>query len=60
MTKKAYEEGVIFILANTKSAIRVGSINEVGDKHASKVIPSDAIRMEQLTDLFDQSMAILG
>ncbi len=60
VAEKAYEEGAIFTLTNTKSAIRFGSINELGEKCAAKVILTDATRMDQLADLFDQSMEILG
>ncbi len=60
VAEKAFEEGALFTLTNTKPAIRFGSVKELGEKCGAKVIPADATKVDQLRDLFELSMEFLG
>ncbi len=57
---KAHEEGATFVLTNAPIAMRMGAINELAKKCNAQVIPADATSIEDLTNLFEQSMEILG
>lgn len=57
---KAHEEGAVFTLTNTPTALRFGEINELAEKTNSIVIPADATSVEDLDNLVSKSMEILG
>ena len=57
---RAKEEGAIFTLTNAKVAMRFGNIKELGKICDAKVIVADATKMEDLQQLFEQSMEVLG
>jgi enoyl-[acyl-carrier protein] reductase I len=57
---KAHEEGATFVLTNAPIAMRMGAINELAKQCNAQVIPADATSIEDLTNLFTQSMEILG
>jgi enoyl-[acyl-carrier protein] reductase I len=56
----AFEEGAIFTLSNTPTALRFGEINELAKKCNATVIPADATSVDDLTHVFSESMKILG
>lgn len=56
----AHEEGAIFTLSNTATALRFGEINELSEKCNALVIPADATSVEDLTNVFVKSMEVLG
>jgi enoyl-[acyl-carrier protein] reductase I len=56
----AFEEGAIFTLSNTPTALRFGEINELAKKCNATVIPADATSVDDLTHVFTESMKILG
>ncbi|MFZ4464201.1 MAG: enoyl-ACP reductase FabI [Bacteroidales bacterium] len=56
----AHEEGAIFTLSNTPTALRFGEINELAAKCNATVIPADATSVEDITNVITQSMEILG
>ncbi len=58
--ERVHEEGGTFVLTNAPIAMRMGAIDELAKKTASKVIPADATSMEDLQNLVDQSVEILG
>ncbi len=60
VAEKAFEEGAIFTLSNTPTALRFGEINQLAEKCNATVIPADATSVEDLTKVFQQSMEILG
>ncbi len=60
VAKRAYEEGVIFILTNVPSALRMGSVNELAKKYKTEVIPADATSIEDLEKLLNKSIEMLG
>lgn len=57
---RAVEEGAKITLSNTPMAIRMGAINELGEKLGAEVIPADATCVEDLEMVFKKSMEALG
>ena len=57
---RAHEEGAEFVLTNAPIAMRMGQINELAKKTGSEIIPADATSMEDLENLVEKSMEILG
>ena len=57
---RAVEEGATITLSNTPMAIRMGEINQLGEKLNAEVIPADATSVEDLEMVFKQSMDVLG
>lgn len=57
---KAHEEGAEFVLTNAPIAMRMGKINDLAAQCNAEVIPADATSMEDLNNLFEKSMEILG
>jgi len=60
VAEKAYEEGAEIVLTNAPIALRMGTINELAEKTNAKVIAADATSLEDLENLFQKSMEILG
>ncbi|MEA1874201.1 MAG: SDR family oxidoreductase [Bacteroidota bacterium] len=60
VAEKAHEEGAEFILSNTSVAIRMGSVNELAKKTGSQIIAADATNVEELENLVEKSMELLG
>jgi enoyl-[acyl-carrier protein] reductase I len=60
VAEKAHEEGAEFVLSNTPVAIRMGSIDKLAEKTGSQVIAADATNVEDLDNMLDKSMEILG
>ncbi|EDM43266.1 enoyl-[acyl-carrier-protein] reductase (NADH) [unidentified eubacterium SCB49] len=58
--ERVHAEGGQFVLTNAPIALRMGTINELAEKTNSKVIPADATSLEDLENLVDQAMEILG
>jgi enoyl-[acyl-carrier protein] reductase I len=54
------EEGGEFVLTNAPIAMRMGSIKELAEKTGSEIIPADATKIEDLENLVEKSMEILG
>ena len=57
---KAKEEGATFTLSNAPIAMRMGAINQLAETCNAKIIPADATSVEDLENLFVESMEILG
>ncbi|MDQ3190961.1 MAG: SDR family oxidoreductase [Bacteroidota bacterium] len=60
VAERAYEEGATFTLTNAPIALRMGAINQLAEKCNTTVIPADATSIEDLENLFKQSMELLG
>ncbi|CAM1365415.1 Enoyl-(acyl-carrier-protein) reductase (NADH) [Tenacibaculum litopenaei] len=60
VAERAHEEGAEFVLTNAPIAMRMGELNALAEKTGSQVIPADATSVEDLTNLIEQSMEILG
>lgn len=57
---KAHEEGASLVLTNAPVALRMGKIQELGKQVSAQVIPADATSIEELENLVNQSVEILG
>jgi enoyl-[acyl-carrier protein] reductase I len=57
---RAVEEGASITLTNAPVAMRFGKIQELGKQLNAEIIPADATSLEDLQNLFTQSMEILG
>lgn len=60
VAEKAHEEGAVFTLTNTPTALRFGQLDELAKKCHSEIIPSDATSVADLDNLISKSMEILG
>ena len=60
VAERAVEEGAIITLSNTALAVRMGTVNELGEKLNCEIIPADATKVEDLEMVFMQSQEILG
>ena len=57
---KVKEEGGTFTLTNAPIAMRLGKINELAKACNAQVIPADATSEEDLKNLFNKSIEVLG
>lgn len=60
VAEKAYEEGATLIITNTPVAVRMGETNALAKKLNTIVIGADATNVDDLNNLFIQSMDHLG
>jgi len=60
VAERAHEEGATFVLTNAPIAMRMGEINKLAADTGSEIIPADATVMEDLENLVEKSMEILG
>jgi len=58
--ERVFEEGGRFILTNAPIAMRMGRIQELAEKCESKVVPADATSIEDIENLYKESMDVLG
>jgi len=58
--ERVKEEGGTFVLTNAPIALRMGQIDELAKKTGSEIIPADATSIEDLENLVEKSMEILG
>lgn len=60
VAEKSFEEGAVFTLTNTPTAMRFGQIDELARKCKAEIIPADATSVADLENLVTKSMEILG
>lgn len=60
VAEKCVAQGAEIVLTNAPVALRFGGIHELAEKLNAKVIAADATNLEDLENLFTQSMEILG
>ena len=60
VAEQCHSQGAEFVLTNAPIAMRMGAINELAEKTASKIIPADATSVEDLENLFSEAMVNLG
>ncbi len=60
VAERAYEEGAVFTLSNTPTALRFGELNELAAKCNAEIIPADATSNADLTAVFEKSMEVFG
>jgi enoyl-[acyl-carrier protein] reductase I len=58
--ERVHEEGGTFVLTNAPIAMRMGKINELAEKTGSQIIPADATNVDDIQNLIEKSMEILG
>ena len=56
VAEKAHEQGAEIMLTNAPVAMRMGQINELAEKLNTKVIPADATKVEDIENLFQETM----
>lgn len=57
---KAHEEGARFTLTNTPVALRLGTLDELARKTGSEILPADATNVQDVENVLQKSMQILG
>ena len=60
VAEHAHEEGAKFVLTNAPIALRMGTINELAKKTNSRVIKADATSVDDLKELYEESIKELG
>ncbi len=60
IAERAYNEGALFTLSNTPIALRMGTTEVLAKKCKSLVIPADATNVDDLENVFKESMNFLG
>jgi len=60
VAEKCVAQGAKIVLTNAPVALRMGGIQELGQKLGAEVIPADATSVEDLENLVTKSMEILG
>ncbi len=55
-----HAEGGKFVLTNAPIALRMGQLKTLAEETGSEIIPADATNEEELKDLVEKSMEILG
>jgi len=60
VAERAVEEGAQITLSNTPLAVRMGTTNELAEKLNAKLIPADATSVEDLENVFKESIEALG
>ncbi|SNR44143.1 Enoyl-[acyl-carrier-protein] reductase [NADH] [Maribacter sedimenticola] len=55
-----HDEGGTFVLTNAPIAMRMGQIDELAKKTGSQIIPADATSVEDLDNLVEKAVEILG
>ncbi|HZW77237.1 MAG TPA: SDR family oxidoreductase [Flavobacteriaceae bacterium] len=58
--ERVHEEGGTFVLTNAPIAMRMGQIKDLAEKTNSEIIPADATSIEDLENLVEKAMEILG
>ncbi|WP_128547232.1 enoyl-ACP reductase FabI [Larkinella soli] len=57
---KAKEEGATFTLSNAPIAMRMGAIKQLAEQCEAEIIPADATVVEDIENLYNRSMDVLG
>ncbi|MCB0804460.1 MAG: SDR family oxidoreductase [Bacteroidales bacterium] len=60
VAEKAHEEGAVFTLTNTPTALRFGELDELAKKTGSEIIPADATNLNEVESVITKSMDIFG
>lgn len=60
VAERVVEEGASITLTNTPMALRMGELNALAEKTGAKVIPADATSVDDLKQVFEQSIEALG
>ncbi|MDP5106480.1 MAG: SDR family oxidoreductase [Polaribacter sp.] len=60
VAERAHEEGATFVLTNAPVALRMGELNELAAKTGSQIIAADATSIDDINNLVEKSIEILG
>lgn len=60
VAQRCHQEGAQIVLTNAPIAMRMGEIKKLADETNSQIVPADATSVEDLTNLYSQSMEIMG
>lgn len=60
VAEKAHAHGASFVLSNAPIALRMGALNELGEKTGSAIVPADATSEKDLQNLFEKACDELG
>lgn len=60
VAERAVDEGAMITLSNTPVAVRMGDVKSLSEKLNAEIIPADATSIEDLEQVFSQSVKILG
>jgi enoyl-[acyl-carrier protein] reductase I len=60
VAERAHQQGAKFTLTNAPIAMRMGQINKLAETTGSSVIPADATSIEDIKNLYEKSMEVLG
>ncbi len=60
VAERAVQEGAKITLSNTPVAVRMGEVNQLGEKLGAEIIPADATSVTDLEEVFRKSEEILG
>jgi enoyl-[acyl-carrier protein] reductase I len=60
VAQRCHQEGAKIVLTNAPIAMRMGEIKKLAEETQSEIIPADATSLEDLNNLFAQSMDKLG
>lgn len=60
VAEKCHAEGAVVTLTNAPVAMRFGKIQELGEKIGAEIIPADATDTDDLNNLYEQSVEVLG
>jgi len=60
VAEAAVAQGAKIVLSNAPVAMRLGSIQKIGERLGAEIIPADATNLEELENLFTKSMEVLG
>lgn len=58
--QRVHEEGGEFVLTNAPIAMRMGNLDKLAKATNAEIIPADATRVEDLDNLVEKAMEILG
>jgi enoyl-[acyl-carrier protein] reductase I len=58
--ERVHEEGGSIVLTNAPIAMRMGQINKLAEKIGAQIVPADATSIEDLENLVEQAVEILG
>lgn len=57
VAERCHEEGAVFTLTNAPMAMRMGKINELGEKCNTEVIVADLTSIEEIENLYEKSLS---
>jgi len=60
VAERCVEQGATITLTNAPVAMRLGELQDLGEKLNAEIIPADATSMEDLDALFEKSVEVLG